>query len=267
MGQYHGTSMTYEVRTRVFEGPLDLLLQLITSHQVEITELSLSDLVAEYLAHLEAIRDLDLDITSEFLLIAATLIQLKARYLLPDDVPVDLDEELALMEERDRLLSRLLACLTFKDVAAVLAHRFEANQRFVPRLAGLDADIVPPPPELKLTISPEQLGVIAERVFTAPMFEPDLDHLELDLPSVDDAITDVRHRLRVELESDFEALVAHCDTEMQVVAYFLAVLELARWGIVSVQQDHRDATIHLRHHPDASTQGVDIFEQQSEWGA
>jgi segregation and condensation protein A len=266
MGQYHGAAMTYEVRTRVFEGPLDLLLQLITSHQVEITELSLRDLVAEYLAHLEAIRDLDLDLTSEFLLIAATLIQLKARYLLPEDVPVDLDEELALMEERDRLLSRLLACLTFKDVAAVLAHRFEANQRFVPRLAGLDADIVPPPPELKLAISPEQLGVIAERVFMAPMFEPDLDHLELDLPSVDDAITDVRHRLRLELESDFETLVAHCDTEIQVVAYFLAVLELARWGIVSVQQDHRDAPIHLRHHPDASTQGVDIFEQQSEWG-
>ena len=90
--------MTYEVHTRVFEGPLDLLLQLITSHQLEITELSLTDLVSEYLRYLEAIREMDLDVTSEFLLIASTLIQLKARHLLPDDRAIDLDEELALWD-------------------------------------------------------------------------------------------------------------------------------------------------------------------------
>ena len=105
--------MSYEVKTRVFEGPLDLLLQLITSHQVEITELSLVDLVGEYLHHLELMDELDIEVTSEFLLIAATLIQLKARHLIPDGAAIDIDEELALAEERDRLLSRLLACLTF----------------------------------------------------------------------------------------------------------------------------------------------------------
>jgi segregation and condensation protein A len=259
--------MTYEVKTRVFEGPLDLLLQLITSHQLEITELSLRELVTEYIAHIEAMRELDLEVTSEFLLIAATLIQLKARYLLPEDAEVDLDEELALMEERDRLLSRLLACLTFKDVAAVLAHRFEATERYVPRIAGLDPDIVPPPPDLDLPVTPDQLGEIAIRVFTAPMYEPDLDHLALDLPSVDDAITDVRHRLRAELEADFESVVAHCESKLQVVAYFLAVLELARWGVVSLAQEHRDAPIRLKHNAEAHTEGVEIFEHQSEWGA
>ena len=110
--------MSYEVKTTVFEGPLDLLLQLITSHQVAITELSLVDLVGEYLHHLELMEQMDIEVTSEFLLIAATLIQLKARYLLPDNREIDIDDELALAEERDRLLSRLLACLTFKDVAA-----------------------------------------------------------------------------------------------------------------------------------------------------
>ena len=118
--------MTFEVRTRVFEGPLDLLLQLITSHQLSITELSLIEIVTEYLAFVDDMAELDLEATSEFLLIAATLVQLKARHLLPGDEPFDLDEELALAEERDRLLSRLLACLTFKDVGAVLAHRMDA---------------------------------------------------------------------------------------------------------------------------------------------
>ena len=101
--------MSYHVKTEVFEGPLDLLLQLITRHQVDITALSLLDLVTEYLSYLDAMRDMDLEVTSEFLLIAATLVQLKARHLLPDDAEVDLDEELALMEERDRLLSRTSA--------------------------------------------------------------------------------------------------------------------------------------------------------------
>lgn len=124
--------MSYEVKTRVFEGPFDLLLQLITSHQLEITELSLVDIVAEYIAYLDVIRDFDIEVTSEFLLISTTLIQLKARHLLPDHRAVDLDEELALTEERDRLLARLLACLTYKDVAAVFAHRFAAGDRYVP---------------------------------------------------------------------------------------------------------------------------------------
>ena len=115
--------MTYEVKTAVFEGPLDLLLQLITQHQVDITHLSITELVSEYLTHLDAMQEMDMEVTSEFLLIAATLIQLKARFLLPEDADMDIDEELALFEERDRLLARLLACATFKDVAAVLAHR------------------------------------------------------------------------------------------------------------------------------------------------
>jgi segregation and condensation protein A len=254
--------MSYEVKTRVFEGPLDLLLQLITSHQVEITEVSLVDLVGEYLLHLEVMEEMDVEITSEFLLIAATLIQLKARHLLPDDPAVDIDEELALAEERDRLLARLLACLTFKDVAAVLSHRFEGNARFVPRLAGLDPQIVPTRPEVRLGVDLERFHQIAETAFTAAPDEPDLDHLDLELPSVGDAIADVRIRVAAALETEFDDLVAHCDSSRDVVAYFLALLELARWGVVSIAQDHRDAPISV---VSKSPGAFDAGEVQSEW--
>jgi segregation and condensation protein A len=259
--------MTYEVKTRVFEGPLDLLLQLITSRQLEITELSLVDIVTEYVRYLDLMRDMDIDVTSEFLLIAATLIQIKARHLLPDDREIDLDEELALAEERDRLLSRLLACLTFKDVAAVFHHRLDASLRFVPRMAGLDPEIVPKQPEVHLDLTPAEFAVVAERAFAARILEPDLDHLELDLPSVDQAIADVRRRMAAELDTSFEHLIDRCERPIEVVAYFLAVLELVRWGAISVSQDAVDHPIRVRHRDDALTEELDRLTLRSEWGA
>jgi segregation and condensation protein A len=251
--------LSYQVKTAVYEGPLDLLLQLITSHQVEITEVSLSALVTEYLSYLDAMEELDLEIASEFLLIAATLVQLKARHLLPEDVDIDLDEELALAEERDLLLSRLLACLTFKDVGAVLAHRMESNERYLGRTAGLDADIRPAPPELELSVGLEELARIAARV-ERRLRDIELDHLELDLPSVDEAIADLRARITEAAKTDFQTLTAHLERPIEVVAYFLALLELARWGLVGVSQGHRDAMIRIEARPDA-----DDITTHSEW--
>jgi segregation and condensation protein A len=244
--------MTFEVRTRVYEGPLDLLLQLITSHQLAITELSLVEIVNEYLAFIEEMSELDLDVTSEFLLIAATLIQLKARHLLPDDEPFDLDEELALAEERDRLLSRLLACLTFKDVAAVIDHRMEAASLRHVRTAGIPSDVIPTPPDVIVPVSALELSAIAERIFTTPLADPDLDHLDLDLPSVQDAMVDLQGRMASVLASDFDEIVEHCTRTVDVVAYFLALLELARWGIVRVTQAVSDDAIAIRYDADAA---------------
>jgi len=256
--------MTYEVHTRVFEGPLDLLLQLITSHQLAITELSLTDLVAEYLRYIDAMLDLDLDVTSEFLLIASTLIQLKARHLLPDGGDVDLDEELALAEERDRLLSRLLACLTFKDVAAVLQHRFQGASRSLSRDVGLDGDIAPGVRELRLTVTPNRLALIATRALQENRDAVDIDHLDMDLPSVDDAIRDLRVRIRSEVETQFADLVAHCGRPIEVIAYFLALLELARWGVVAVSQEvaHEAITVAYQPNAPASAQAM-----ASEWSS
>ena len=246
--------MPFEVRTRVFEGPLDLLLQLITSHQLEITELSLFDIVNEYLSYLDDMTDLDMEVTSEFLLIAATMIQLKARYLLPDDEPIDLDEELALASERDRLLARLLACLTFKDVAAVLRHRLEASERYVPRNVGLPPEVSPMIPEVVIEVDLDGLAEMAERVLTTPLLDPDVGHLDLTLPPVHDAMLDLQGRMASVVTSDFEDVVAHCTRDAEVIAYFLALLELARWGIVRVNQTEGEAQIALAYDADAADQ-------------
>ncbi len=247
-----GHSMTYHVKTSVFEGPLDLLLQLITRHQVEVTSLSLSALVTEYLAHLEEMRELDLEVTSEFLLIAATLIQLKVRSLLPDDEPLDLDDELALMEERDRLLARLLTCVTFKDVAAVLAARLESSNRHVPRISGLDQEMAPKPETLQIPVDVIGLARIADRVFARRRQTPDLDHLDLDLPSVQAAIDELRVRVAEAVETSFDDLVAHCTLKLEIAAYFLALLELARWGMVELAQEDWLSKIEVRHRGDAA---------------
>lgn len=251
--------MTYTVKTAVFEGPLDLLLQLITRHQVDVTAVSLTDLVTEYLGYLEAMRELDLEVTSEFLLIAATLIQLKIRQLLPSGADVDIDEELALMEERDRLLSRLLMCVTFKDVAAVLSARMQSANRFVPRVWGMDQIIRTAPPDVHVPVDAAGLRSVAERVLGAVDAEPDLDHLDLDLPSVQSALDELRVRVAQEVETTFEDLVSHCTRKVEVAAYFLALLEMARWGLVEIAQDDWLSAIEIRHRR-GETSGV-----VSEW--
>ncbi|MCI0679109.1 MAG: segregation/condensation protein A [Actinobacteria bacterium] len=226
--------MTFQVRTTVFEGPLDLLLQLITRHQVEITAVGITGVVAEYLAFLEEMEHLDLDVTSEFLLIAATLIQLKTRSLLPAGDELDLDDELALIEERDRLLSRLLVCVTFKDVAALLRMRMQDGARYVPRTTGFDQVMRTPPAVVEIPATASDLARIVSAVLSRRDAELELDHLDLDLPSVEEAIADLR--LSVGVESRFDDLISHCRTGVEVAAYFLALLELARWGLIEVTQ-------------------------------
>lgn len=238
--------MSFEVKSPVFDGPLDLLLQLITSHRLEVTDLRLSDLVAEYLGYLETMQRLDLEVTSEFLVIAATLVQLKARSLLPDNSEVDLDEDLLLSEERDRLLSRLLANLTFKDVAAVFAARLESASLLLPRLSGFDFELDPPRIEVRIPTDAPGLAQLAERVLLRSQGTPDLDHLDLELPSVSAAIADLRRRIEAAIETDFSRLTDHLDRPSKVIAYFLAILELARWGLVEARQDNIDAAITLR---------------------
>ena len=122
-----------QVTTPVYEGPFDLLLQLILKEDVDIYEIDLAKIVDAYLAEIGRMRDLDLDVATEFLLIAATLVELKSRRLLPGSADVDLDEEFALWEERDLLLARLIECKTFKDVSQVFAELAESADRVFAR--------------------------------------------------------------------------------------------------------------------------------------
>lgn len=245
----------------MFEGPLDLLLQLITAHRLDVMDLSLSDLVAEYIAHLDLIQSLDLEMTSEFLVVAATLIQLKARSLLPGDAEIDLDEDTLLAEERDRLLGRLLANLTFKDVAAVFAHRIESTSLMLGREVGLDPGVDPPPAELRIGATPLELARLIAALVARASQEPDLDHLDLDLPSVTLAISDLRRRLDAVIETDFDRITAHLDRPMELVAYFLALLELARWGLVEARQEDHRSPILLRRTDRQAAQVLSEWDQ------
>jgi len=253
--------MTFHVKTTVFEGPLDLLLQLISKHQVEVTEVGLTEVVGEYISFLDEMKGLDLEVTSEFLLIAATLIQLKAQSLLPGRGELDIDEELALIEERDRLLSRLLACVTFKDVAAVLQRRLQQSNRYVPRVSGMDQDIQSRPADVTVPIDSLGLAALAARVFAREGAEPDLDHLDLDLPSVEAAIDELRSRVAELTMASFEDLTEHCTRPVEVAAYFLALLELARWGLIEVSQDDWLAQINVK------SRGTGTIDLTSEWAS
>ncbi len=251
--------MSFHVRTTVFEGPLDLLLQLITKHQMDITAVALTEVVAEYLSFVDEMAEMDLEVTSEFLLIAATLVQLKSQSLLPSGRDLDLDDELALIEERDRLLSRLLASVTFKDVAAVLRRRLQEGNRYVPRNVGIDQVIQQPPPRVDLPMGAIELAALAEKVFARSAAEPDLDHLDLDLPSVEYAIQDLQERIESLAVSSFDSLTDHCNRPVEVAAYFLALLELARWGLVEVNQADWEAPIEVQH------LGGETLDLTSEW--
>jgi segregation and condensation protein A len=142
--------MGYEVRTSVFEGPFDLLLHLILRQEVDLWEVSLAPIIDGYLAELERMHALDLELATEFLLIAATLIELKTRRLLPGPADLELDEELLRFEERDLLLARLLECKTFKDAAGSIQALINRAALSVPRLAGPEEpyrSLVPEPLE------------------------------------------------------------------------------------------------------------------------
>ena len=190
-------------------------------------------------------RTMDLEVTSEFLVIAATLIQLKARRLLPGDGTVDLDEDLLLAEERDRLLARLLANLTFKDVATVLGLRLEATECSYPEtLVSIRCD--PATASAADRREPVRATRIAERVLTRVGEELISTTSISSCRRSRTPSQSLRRRLDAEIETDFDRITAHLQRPIELVAYFLAVLELARWGLVEARQaDHR-APIVLR---------------------
>lgn len=235
--------MSYNIKTEVFEGPFDLLVSLVNRRQVDVMSISLTAIVNDYLSYLERMREMDMEITSEFLLLAGSLIAIKARMLLPAG-PDDEDDD-DLFEERDQLLSRLLASLTFKDVAALLSHRMERAGRKMARNAGLDRPLPDSRPPPLPAVTARQLAAAAVRAL-APAPEPDLDHLEMDLPSVEEALEDMRIRVMAEAASTFDQLVEHCTRRTEVAAYFLAMLELARLGAISVSQTDRFSDIAVR---------------------
>jgi segregation and condensation protein A len=229
--------MSYAVHTPVFQGPFDLLLHLILKQEVELWEVSLSEIVDAYLTELDRMDTLDLDVATEFLLIAATLVELKARRLLPGIEDLELDEELLRFEERDLLLARLLECKTFKDAAGALEAAMRRADRSVARRAGPEEPyrwMMPDPLE---SVRPDALRAAALRVLSAPpVVIVDTEHVAPVRVSVRDAVESVL-RLLPETESmSFRALAAGAPHRLEVIVRFLAVLELYKQGMVDIQQ-------------------------------
>jgi segregation and condensation protein A len=227
----------YEVSTPVFEGPFDLLLHLITREQVDIYEISLSSIVDAYVATLESMRGLDLEVATEFLLIAAILLELKARRLLPGRNDVDLDEELALWEERDLLLARLFECKTFKDAAAALASLASVAGRSLPRTAGLEEQFLALTPDLLEGVSPDRLRqAYLSAVAPRPTARVMLDHVAPIRVSVGDAVTELLAELPRMGRTTFRELTQGAQERLWVIVRFLAVLELYKQGAVELEQ-------------------------------
>jgi segregation and condensation protein A len=228
----------YTVSTPVFEGPFDLLLHLITRQQVDLWEVSLSGIVDDYVATLAEMQAaLDLEIATEFLLIAAVLLELKARRLLPGREDVELEEELALWEERDLLLARLLECKTFKDAAAALQRSMESAGRSWPRTAGLEEPFTALVPDVLAGVTAEKLCEAMNGLLTPkPQARVLLDHVAPVRASVGDAVVELLDELPRAGRISFNRLTAGLVERLEVIVRFLALLELYKQGAVDLEQ-------------------------------
>jgi segregation and condensation protein A len=224
----------------VFSGPFDLLLGLISKHKLDITEVALAKVTDEFIAHIKAAQatdnEWDLGQASEFLLVAATLLDLKASRLLPQFGPQD-DEDLALIEARDLLFARLLQYRAYKEVASAFRDRMATAGRITPREVGLEAQFAKLLPELVIAVTPEQFAMIAARAMI-PKVPPTvgLEHLHAPQVSVREQAALIVGRLRAKGQVSFRSLVADADSTLVIVARFLALLELFKEAVIAFEQ-------------------------------
>lgn len=230
----------FSVHLSNFDGPFDLLLQLISRHKLDITEVSLSLVTDEFIAYIRALElsgeGWRLDQATEFLVVAATLLDLKAARLLPSGEVED-EEDLALLEARDILFARLLQYRAFKEIASSFQTMIEAADKAFPRVVALDAALSALLPEVLIGVGPERFAAIAERVLT-PKSPPvvAIEHLHMALVSVSEQSKLVVEALRHSKTMSFRSLCHDADSTMIVVARFLALLDLYRQGNLRFNQ-------------------------------
>jgi segregation and condensation protein A len=230
----------FSVHLDNFDGPFDLLLQLISRHKMDITEISLSLVTDEFIAFIRALEASGegwrLDQATEFLVVAATLLDLKAARLLPSG-EVDDEEDLALLEARDILFARLLQYRAFKEIASTFSERITTADKFFPRVVALDPTLSALLPEVLIGVGPQRFAAIAERVLT-PKASPvvSIEHLHLALVSVAEESRVVVEALRRSKSISFRNLVSDAQNTMVIVARFLALLDLYRQGVLRFDQ-------------------------------
>ncbi|WP_317442532.1 segregation and condensation protein A [Streptomyces collinus] len=228
----------FKVRLANFEGPFDLLLQLISKHKLDVTEVALSKVTDEFMAHIRAMGpDWDLDQTTEFLVVAATLLDLKAARLLPT-AEVEDEADLALLEARDLLFARLLQYRAYKQIADIFNRRLDEEARRYPRTVGLEPEHAELLPEVVISIGPEGFAQLAVKAMQPrPKPQVYVDHIHAPLVSVQEQAGIVVARLKELGEASFRTLVEDTDDTLTVVARFLALLELYREKAVALEQE------------------------------
>ena len=249
-GVLTATRSGFEVHLDVFSGPFELLLGLIAKHKLDVTEISLARVTDEFVAYLRAAQEAetewDLSQASEFVLIAATLLDLKAARLLPGAREDD-EEDLALIEARDLLFARLLQYRAFKQVADELRLQMEGKGRIFARDVGVEERFASLLPELILTVTPEQLAMIAGRaMIPKPPPTVGVDHLHAAQVSVREQASIVVARLRDRGTATFRELVADADSTLVIVARFLSLLELFRDTVIAIDQEEALGEIAVR---------------------
>jgi segregation and condensation protein A len=230
-------SAPFAVRLDNFEGPFDLLLSLIAKHRLDVTEVALSEVTDEFISFIRAAGpEWDLEQTSSFLLVAATLLDLKAARLLPHG-DVEDEEDLALLEARDLLFARLMQYKAFKLVASVLEGRMGVEARRSPRVVGLEERFATLLPDVLIGLGLEEFAALAARALEPkPVQELSLAHIHAPTVSVREQATLVVERLRRQGTMTFRALSGDSPDTVTTVARFLALLELFREGVVSFDQ-------------------------------
>jgi segregation and condensation protein A len=226
----------FHVRLSNFDGPFDLLLRLISRRQLDVTEVALSQVTDEFIAYLGAAGEWDLDQASEFLVVASTLLDLKAARLLPV-AEVEDEEDLALLEARDLLFARLLQYRAYKLAAAYLAELERAQAPRHGRSVDIDAEFSAVLPDVVLSVSPVRFAVLAAHALRPkPVPQVSTEHVHAPRVSVREHMAVLRERLRRQGAATFRALVADCGSTLDVVARFLGLLELYRDGVVAFDQ-------------------------------
>lgn len=238
---------SFPVRLENFEGPFDLLLQLISKHRLDVTEVALGQVTDDFIAHIRSLgSDWDLGQATEFLVVAATLLDLKAARLLPSGEVED-EEDLALLEARDLLFARLLQYKAFKEIAAIFAGRIDEELRRHPRAVAVEPAFAGLLPELAFSITPAHFAALAARAL-APRLEPSvgLGHLHSPLVNVREQGHLLMERLKVAKMATFRSLTHDAPDTAHVVARFLALLELYREGVVVFEQVAALGELHVR---------------------
>ena len=250
--------MSYRVSTQVYSGPFDLLLQLVTRQKVDIGAISISEVAEQYLAEVERIEALDLDVASDFLLVAATLLDIKAASLVPQEAPRKTDdddeddeelEELSALDGdalREVLIQRLIAYKQFKGAAAALGARMQAESRMHPRVAGPDPEFLGLMPDYLAGITLRGLAVIcADLDGKRQTFLLEAEHVAPHRVPLDLTVASVDHFTMAHESCTFRELLDGDATTEQLVVTFLAMLELAKRGSLTLSQDEIFGTIQI----------------------